>query len=247
MKLSKKCLWRIIATVGCFGYLIFLFSSYFILLNTNYKIPELFVLVSTILDLASYVYLLIFPLNYIFYIAWAILFSIFSVFFGFSLLGMNLLMPGLDLAKYYGFFKKRKKLKYGIIIIIYTGLLISLIRFDIKFLLISVLQIMASLTITVIIKVTRIEGIKKKSLSPENTKELFAFANLKEREINFLIEVLKNKKYSEIADKYYVSVSTVKQELISAYKKLGVCSQKDFIKKYGNIEIIEKAFNITKN
>ncbi len=55
------------------------------------------------------------------------------------------------------------------------------------------------------------------------------------------------KKYNEIANKYNVSISTFKQELISAYKKLGVCNQKEFIKKYGNIEIIEKAFNITKN
>jgi hypothetical protein len=210
MKLTKKCLWRIIATVGCFGYLVFLISTYFVFLNTNFQIPKIFVIASGILDLVSYIYLLIFPLNYNCYIIWSILFSYFSVFFGFSLLGINLLLPGLDLAKYYGIFKKRKKIKYGIIII-YIGLLISLIRFGIKFFLISVLQVMVSVVITVIIKVTRIEGIKKKSLSPENTKELFAFADLKEREIFFLIDVLKDKKYEEIAYKYNVSLSTVKQ------------------------------------
>jgi DNA-binding NarL/FixJ family response regulator len=101
------------------------------------------------------------------------------------------------------------------------------------------LEILTCLVVLITIRLSRIGNIKKESLAPQNTKELFAFADLKEREIFFLIDVLKDKKYEEIAYKYNVSLSTVKQELISAYKKLGVCNQKEFIKKYGNIEIIE--------
>jgi hypothetical protein len=111
------------------------------------------------------------PLNYSFYIIWSFIFSYFSLYFGFAVLSINLLLPGMDLAKYYGSFKKNKKQKIGLIITIYMVLLISLKRFGIKFLLISILQIITVLTIFIIIKLTRIDSIKRKSLSSADTEE----------------------------------------------------------------------------
>jgi hypothetical protein len=53
------------------------------------------------------------------------------------------------------------------------------------------------------------------------------------------VEVLKGKKYIEIAYNDLVSDSEVKQVLITAYRKLGLNNQKEFLKKYGYIEIEE--------
>lgn len=235
---NKYVFWRFIAA-ACSITAILCFILCFFVIPERDRVIYLYLMIPvSLLMIYSLIHQMRFPLDLRIYVIWVLIFSCFTVSYGFSALGLFILYCSYILGTEIRFFSRGRIWKFSIAIVCFLIAAFYQIRLPLQEIINSIAQfimmLIALVSMHFILKhlLSRINKEIFMEVQKDNLDEYFEVMNFPERDRVMLEEVLRGCKYEEIAINHNLSISSVKKRLAFLYKKLGVSCQIDFIIKF---------------
>lgn len=238
---NPKKFWRIVASL-CLFLSCSLFTFFLFLPHTEFK---QFTIMKTEVELALSVFsvicsiiLIVKPMFFHIYMGniavWALLFII----DGGNTTGFILMTIAVGFAYKAGAFSQHKILDFLLFFVPTLLAVFSQFRFDKVVYIQSFIAMFGYIIcIMILFRIIFSEYAKRNSGAVKIVLDLSKF-NLTEEQIKLLVEVHNGKSYTELADAYYMSKSSVKRKLSDAYNELGVENMQDFLRKFGTADLV---------
>ena len=233
--------WRIIAIL-CLVLSIGLLVLFLLLPHTELK---QFAIMKTEVEIALSIFsiicciiLIIKPLFFHIYMGNLSVWSLLYIIDGGNTTGFILMTIAMGFAYKAGNFTKYKLLDFLLFFVPTILALFSQLRFDKSIYISSFIAFFGYIIFFLIFsRIFFTEYARRNSDAIKTQLDLRKF-NLTEEQIKLLQDVHSGKSYTDLANEYYMSKSSVKRKLSDAYNELGVDNMQDFLRQFGHAELL---------
>ncbi|ULQ59910.1 LuxR C-terminal-related transcriptional regulator [Brucepastera parasyntrophica] len=240
---TYKLAWRFAAVLSCCVWIIVLIINfaYFSTQKTGVWAKDLFNNIAAILlygsTVIASVVLIVIPLSFYIYAFFCCLHGIVHLVDRGSAPGVLMYLLGVAFAFKQGFFEKDKQIKITGLILILVAAILSQIRKGFLPLITTTLQCLSVFMIGFLLVMIFLPDLQKIMKTKETSVLRLSPTLFTYRDAKILQDIIVGKKYEAIASEHNIAVSTLKNNLSSLYKKLGVSNRNAFLAKYSNYTI----------
>jgi len=243
MDITEKQIWQTIPIIGA-GFSLFAIISNIVVHSQTKIFPNdllspMGVIVLLAITVIVFLYLIFYPSKTFLYPAICILYGLLNIVDGGNIIGLMLFILGCAFALKCGYFKRKAKIKFFILMILQVGAMLTQIRYGIPIFVNTLLNI--SILVIIFLMFWFLFHTYLTDLLPNRTAitELdLGKYDLQKRDYDFIKQLLENKKYDAIASSHRISESAVKQRMGVIYRKLGVGNRTEFLVLASNAKII---------
>ncbi len=242
---NKVKIWRIIAITGLvvmtlvlvyFAFLIATREDFFVRKENSF-FGNKFILVMNILSWGAFLYLCFKPMSFNIYMVFTLYYACSNLLTGGNVLPVLYTLVAILCAYKGGFFLKNGKLKFILIMVLFTLCFLVQLRFGLKDFFVSFVKISIVGMLTAA-SILLLDDEIKNFIVAYNNKilKISQYPDLNEKDKTYLKAVLKGVKFETIAKENDMSLGTLKNRMTEIYRILNIADKTELLIKYTDCE-----------